>query len=551
MKIDTIKLILVLFLASLLRFTSLSSLPISLFGDEVDVGYHAISLLTTGRDYTGNLFPTYIKSLSESRAPLLMYTTAPFTGIFGLNAFGVRFFPAFMGVVNVLLIFLLSKILFPKQKDLPIFAATILALTPWHIHYSRAAFEVTLLITLILTGVIFYLHNRLIASAIFFVLTFYTYSTANIFTPLIVFILFCLHPRKFKELYKPLLLGTFLLFPLFINFFSGRVSERFGLISIFKDFGVTEEVVIKRNESWAKNQTIEKAFHNKYFVYLDRFVKNYYNSFSPQFLFLSGDPNYRHSVGAGVGEFVWPLAAPFIFGLYHLFKNISDKSNKLLLFWLLVSPLASALTVGGGTHATRLFIMIPPLVLIISLGVGAIYEFKKPFLLLLALTFFVTVQYLHTYSIHYRYLSFKEWNYGYKEIFEKLSPIQSKFSKIFINNTYQPSLLSYAFYTNLPPREFQKMFNGDQVVDSVYPEFNGFKFGDNIYFGEAISPLVIDHITKENGIYLSAQGREAPGNWNWIVDSPGGTKPLGGVYDPLGNPLFHLIVHKDNSILNQ
>ena len=72
-------------------------------------------------------------------------------------------------------------------------SATVLSLMPWHFHYSRAAFEVTLLISLILAGTYFfylfvrYLKNKfLYLSIIFFGLSFYTYNTANIFVPLLV-----------------------------------------------------------------------------------------------------------------------------------------------------------------------------------------------------------------------------------------------------------------------------------------------------------------------------------------------------------------------------
>ena len=53
---------LVIMVGSLFRLIDLANLPISLFGDEIDVGYHAWSLITTGRDYMGNLLPTYIQS---------------------------------------------------------------------------------------------------------------------------------------------------------------------------------------------------------------------------------------------------------------------------------------------------------------------------------------------------------------------------------------------------------------------------------------------------------------------------------------------------------
>src|SRR3972149_12034802 len=90
---------LVIFLGSFLRFGFLDKVPPELFGDEVDVGYQAASLLHTGRDLYGQVMPTYIHSLSEWRAPLLMYATVPTVAALGLNEWGVRAPQALFGAL--------------------------------------------------------------------------------------------------------------------------------------------------------------------------------------------------------------------------------------------------------------------------------------------------------------------------------------------------------------------------------------------------------------------------------------------------------------------
>src|SRR3989304_7656015 len=127
--------IIVLLIPLSLRLYQLGSLPTSLFGDEVDVGYHAWSLATTLRDYRGNFLPTYIQSLSEARAPLLMYLTAPFVGLFGPSNFSVRLPSALMGVASLYLVYLVTNLLFCKKKlalgqldlDVGLVAALVLA----------------------------------------------------------------------------------------------------------------------------------------------------------------------------------------------------------------------------------------------------------------------------------------------------------------------------------------------------------------------------------------------------------------------------------------
>jgi len=551
-KLENVYLLLILAIAAFFRLYQLGSLPVSLFGDEVDVGYHAWSLWTTGRDYMGHLLPTYIQSLAESRAPLLMYLSAPFVGILGPSAISVRLGSSLMGILNIYLVYLLVKNLFknaPRTSHLALIASFLLTITPWHLYFSRAAFEVTLLLSLLLGGTILYLKQKYSWSYALFALTFYTYSTANIFTPLLVLSLLVIYPQKISNIFKNSVPALILVIPIAYQILFGQAGSRFGLVSIFNDPKAVENVIIARTEPWVEQGIVESTFHNRYLNYLSAFEKNYLTAFSPQFLFLSGDPRFRHSVG-NRGELLWPLVIPLLLSLFYLFKNLESKEVKLILSWLLLAPIAASLTISGGDHSTRLFVMLVPLVILVSLGLSQI----KNRLLLAGFSLVLLFSYTsfwHYYSGHYRYLAAKEWHYGYKEIFTKLKDVQNNFKYIFVNNTYQPSLLLYSFYTQLPPKDFQKMFKGDKVIDGVYPEFNGFLFGDNIYFGESIGPYVIDHITKDNGVYLSVQGREAPGNWDWIKDSPGGTKPIGGVYSFFKEPLFHLLVHMNSPILKE
>ena len=141
-------LITILLLATLLRTYQLNKVPVALFGDEIDVGYQAYSLLNTGKDISGRFLPTYIKSIAEYRAPLFIYSAVPFVGLFGLNEWGVRLPAAFWGILSVLGIYLIGSNLFGKKVGL--ISAALLTLSPWHLQYSRAAFEVTLLLFLLI-----------------------------------------------------------------------------------------------------------------------------------------------------------------------------------------------------------------------------------------------------------------------------------------------------------------------------------------------------------------------------------------------------------------
>src|SRR5690349_14681775 len=111
-------LLLIVILGSFFRLWKLGSVPVSLFGDELDVGYHAYSILKTGQDYSGNFMPLHFQSLAEWRTPLYLYSAVPTVAAFGINAWGVRLPAALFGIATIPMLYLLVKELVAKDKKL-------------------------------------------------------------------------------------------------------------------------------------------------------------------------------------------------------------------------------------------------------------------------------------------------------------------------------------------------------------------------------------------------------------------------------------------------
>ncbi len=543
--------LLILVLASFLRLYQLDSLPISLFGDEIDVGYHAWSIWTTGRDYMDNLLPTYIQSLSEYRAPLLMYLTAPFVGILGPSIFSVRLPVALIGIASVYLLYLVSLKLFSSNK-VALLSAFLLAVTPWHIHYSRASFEVVPLVFLILLGIYFYLNNKYHWSVFFLVLTLFTYSTAVIIAPLTLLGLLIFYPFKKHSLTKLSIIIYLLASALFLvslkNIFFGNASARFQKLSILSSFPVTEQVILLRNENWVSNKLLDKLFINKYTTTLEVITRNYLTAFSPDFLFGRGDQYFRHSSGKS-GEFLYVVFLLFIIGLFWTAQNISQKPIQLLLFSLLISPIPSALTLDGANHATRLFIMVLSVTLISSLSIHFLPDrglIKKLIIAIFSLGIFLNLSaYLYNYYAHYKYQSWRYWHFGYNLIIPKLAEIAPNFDKVYINNTYQPSLIPFAFFAKYNPILFHKDFSGDNPNSFTENGFTGFRFGSKYYFGNVSKMDDLVNLLTPQTLYLAVQGIEVPGDWNWEKDPPGWARVLKTIYDPQGFPLFYLVTGKN------
>ena len=144
-------LILIILLAFVLRFYKLGAIP-ALNADEAAIGYNAYSLLLTGKDEHGNSWPIHFQSFNDYKPGLYFYVVLPFVKLIGLNEIAVRIPGAALGVLTVLIIYLLTKELF-KDEKISIFSSLLLAISSWHIHFSRGGWEVNLATFLITLGV--------------------------------------------------------------------------------------------------------------------------------------------------------------------------------------------------------------------------------------------------------------------------------------------------------------------------------------------------------------------------------------------------------------
>ncbi len=520
---------------------NLSSVPPSLFGDEVDVGYQAYSLLKTGKDLQGNSWPILLHSLSEYRAPLFIYSDIPFIAIFGLNEWGARLSSVFWGLLGIIGTFLLARKLF--NENIALFSTLTLAISPWHIQYSRASFEVTMLLTFLIWGTYFFLkkQNYLIISAIIFALTPYIYSTATIFMPLLVIILLIIYSGEIRKDLKrsvvALLIFILVLLPYAKQTFFGNAGDRFGVISIFANQDLKDKVLLSQQ---ADQGSEDKLFHNKPLIWMQYFTQNYLRSFSPEFLFLSGDPNFRHSIHEMGQQYLYELIL-FLIGIWLVIKS-SIKSKWLVLGWLLAAPIPAALTYDGGFHATRTFAMLLPLSIVI--GIGADYLFnnfknqkiKYLSIALIIIALFNTSFYLHRYFIHYPQESWRAWHFGFKEAMQFVEKNQQNYEKIVINNTYEPSLIRFLFWAKYEPSKFHQTYTTDKSIKNITLGFDGFSLENKFFFGEFNSPF--EQNINSKTLYI-ASARDDITNPGSLPDTR--IKLLETIYSPSKEPIFYII----------
>ena len=85
------------------------------------------------------------------------------------------------------------------------------------------------------------------------------------------------------------------------------------------------------------------------------------------------------------------------------------------------------------------------------------------------------------------------------------------------------------------------------MKDGLLKNFNGYKFGPNIYFGQIQPDLHnpadkrLRELLKPGDIYMAVQDIEAPGAWNWYTSPPEAFEVIGVSHDVYKDPLFTLI----------
>ncbi|MEK7060895.1 MAG: glycosyltransferase family 39 protein [Patescibacteria group bacterium] len=460
----------ILIIAAFLRFYQLGSNPPSLTWDEAAWGYNAYSLGTDGRDEFGRFLPLdYLESFGDFKPPVYAYLDVLPIKFFGLNEFAVRFPSALFGVLTVLLTYFLVKRLFQnsKNKDLyALFSSLFLALSPWHIMLSRAAFEANVATFFIVLGVLLFLiaiqKNKwyLIFSFTSFAISLYTFNTARIVSPLLVFLLVFIFKKDLWDSKKQFIIASLfalvLILPTAKFLLSPQASLRFKEVNIFSDPGVVslanEEIKNDDNAFWSK------IIHNRRFIFTTEYLKHYFDNLTPSFLFIKGDGNPKFST-QDVG-LLYLFDLPFLLiGTIFLFKKKEGKWY-LLPLWLILGMIPAA-TARETPHALRIETTIPTFQILSAYGfVLFLNKFsKKKYLIVLALLFLTInlTYFLHGYLAHYAKEFSGEWQYGYRESIDYVEENKANYSQINITQELGRPYIYYLFYSKYDPRKYREM----------------------------------------------------------------------------------------------
>lgn len=468
-------LLLIFLLGIFLRFYELSQIPNGFHIDEAINGVNGYFLLQTGKDSNNNTFPLQTEVFGDYNPTGYSYLTILPIKLFGLNEFSTRFPGAFLGSLTILACYFLAFSIF-KNKKLGLLSAFLIAISPWHIVFSRSSEQTVVSLFFVALGfalVFLSFENRklrfLISGILLLSISFFMYFTPRVFVPLLLLTIFIAlfnlwHKGKIIR-YKSFLFGSFILLgalAFILVFVTKGGGDRFKQVSLFGSLGtrlVMEEQI--REDGVANTHVkITQLFHNKVTSHLLAYVSNYVDYFSGNFLFIKGGlPIWLRVEGMG---FMYITQLPFLLiGLIMLVIN-KNIIYKIPILWVLIAPVTAAMTIDDTPNVRRVLVMFPMLEIVSSFGFFYILQNRKKLLKILIVSIVTVIiifnfsYFIHQYFVHSGI--HKNWyrNVGFDEMVKTVKNSYNNIDKVIVTKDAGGIYPLILFHMSYDPKLYLK-----------------------------------------------------------------------------------------------
>jgi 4-amino-4-deoxy-L-arabinose transferase-like glycosyltransferase len=333
--------------AAVLRLWALDTVPPGLHGDEGWTGIDARRVLSEG--WIG---PYVTSALGQPAGPL--YWVAGVLKVTGDSVYAVRFSLALLGIATIPLTYVATRLMFDRTTGF--IAALLLAFLAWHIHFSRIAFMVISwpLLEMMATALLFAAlkgQNKTMYFAMagaVLGLGVYSYNAYPLFVIAVgIFLVAALFHSKVtltKRVSHYAILGlcaAIVALPMLLyvvdpdkDYFAHHRAFSYLGRDEFEGASVSEkaDLLVDRWANWVKGMTME------------------------------AQPDGADAAGA-VPILHWSTTVLFLAGIAFCLWNAKKLESQYLLLMLLVIPIATVVTIGGGFRRT---LGIAPYVAIIA-----------------------------------------------------------------------------------------------------------------------------------------------------------------------------------------
>lgn len=539
MKKRVLFIILIVSLAFFIRFFKLGEYPSGFYSDEALFGYEAYSIMKTGRDQYGSPLPLSFRAFGDYRPGLFVYATVPFIYFLDLNEFSARLPSVVFNTLTVLTIILISYEIY-KNYRISLLAGFLGAISPWGIQLSRMSHETNLATFMISSAILFFLKRKnnnyyIVISLILFALSTYAYYSSRLLAPILILLLFIIYRRDLIKRLRYSILGlliSFLIILPLVFIIQDKASgwSRVDNVSLWGSKGIIADIIQANQEDVILGLPYSRLLHNKIIDGLLAFSSSYLSHFEPRFLLFSGDPNKIYNTpGNGILLHIEPILL-FIAGF--VFIKQKYQNGKVLLIWAFFGLLPDSLT-RFAPALPRIHLVLPVVSIVGGLGLYRLFLnnninqwFKLIFITLITVVINLNLLYfLHHYFYHLPIRYANEWQYGTREIVNKIRSYNN-LEKVWISDS-AGLWVYYLFYFKYSPeliqREIQLSKKNEFGLGKVY------QFGK--YFFDRI-PLVFDD--KKNILYIGKPEEF----YDWV-------KPKQIIYYPNKNKAFYLLTTQE------
>lgn len=373
------KIIAIFILSLTLRLLYLGSVPVSLSHDETDNIIQAHSVIQTGSDIEGKWKPWSLLPNSGVMAELSPLINVPVLSFLPQSLFSSRLTTAILSSIFPIMIWWWLTLIGVGSRVSKV-AAILLAISPWHLIFSRTALEQP-------TSLFFYLLSWIMLAKIFqtkkslshylmnfllFTLTYmvgyFTYHGYKFSFPILtsIYSVWLYYYTKTKEIQKLSLTLVFIGLLVFRTFFySEYYQNRSGEMFLSDQTSVVVQVNTTRRQSLAP-EILNTVFTNKPTLIVATLVDKYFGALSPDLLFRHGESNGVFSVWKA--GYFYAASLPFIIlGLVSLISNYKFMSL-LLLSLLVISPISTIIHVNN-SYAFRSAMYFVILNIILAYGI--------------------------------------------------------------------------------------------------------------------------------------------------------------------------------------
>lgn len=452
-------------LAAFLRFYKLGTIPMGIVNDEAGYMYSAYSIWMTGHDLAGKFLPLSI-NLDNSFSPIPIYLGAPFIGILGLSPFVGRLPFALIGLGSVILIYFIAKQLF-NNRGIALASMFVIAVSPWHIQFSRAAYDAGLVVFLILLGTYLFMKGikaggGVLWSIPIFILAFYTYHATKIFLVFYIPLLLFYYRVELLKIKK-----------VFLIFVVVSILTLLSFLVVMKTQNVTRQNVLLWNDTETAKQVVDleraknsapffirEIFNNKPLYFLRIMRENYLEAFSPNLLFLYGERSAIYGIHFRGPLYIIELPL-LILGLYFLFAKAKKPNRLFILVAIFLAPLPSAVTLDKA-YMSRSVMLLPFFSILIGCGIyylshDLFAKNKKIYIAaFISIYIFLIISYFYQYQFRYSIYGAETWHKSSRDLAIYMGAKKNENKNIYLFDSEEMFLMQYGVFNKLNPLVMQK-----------------------------------------------------------------------------------------------